>query len=434
MTASQDTIYALSSGSLPSGVAVVRVSGRGVGQLIGTMVAGHLAPRVASLCWIRDRNDQRIDQALTLLFPQPASFTGEDCLEIHAHGGRAVVSKILETLSEFGFRHAEPGEFTRRAFEYGKLDLVQAEALADLVSADTEMQRRLAIEQSSGSISTEFASWMKALTRSRALIEAEIDFSEEDDIPDAVSSGVRQAVGDILSGIQRHLDGRNAAEVIRDGFIVAIAGRPNAGKSSLLNCLAKRSVAIVTDIAGTTRDILTVEIDIRGYLVRFVDMAGLRDTDDPIEQEGVLRARQAISAANLVLVLRDCRDQQPFLEVDSRIPVLRIATKSDLDAVAGEMAISSKTGAGIDSLLERISEAVRNEASLGGVTIVRQRQFDYLRQVQSVLLDYLEAPDAPMEIAAEQLRHASHLLGRITGQVDVEDLLDVIFSEFCIGK
>jgi tRNA modification GTPase len=439
MTSSQDTIYALSSGSLPSGVAVVRVSGPAVSAVRDRLGLGELPSRQAMLRPVRRPGGELIDRALVLSFSAPGSFTGEDLLELQLHGGRAVVKAVLDELSQIsGCRHAEPGEFTRRAFENHRLDLTEAEGLADLISAETEMQRRLAMSQARGDQARLYRDWMDRLTRARALIEAELDFPEEDDIPGAVSDRVWEDVKQIGSEINLFLARGRAAELVRDGFQITIIGRPNSGKSSLLNRLVKRPAAIVTDIPGTTRDLISVDLDLEGYLVRVTDTAGLRETDDIVEAEGIQRARDAAARADLVLSLREIGDPNPFERTDSEVEHLFVATKDDAGSEGqGEViSISAATGFGLDALLERVVASVRRVAQGGGLDLApaRQRHRDLLA---SALLEISNAQGAthhPLEVRSEALRLAARHLGRITGFVDPDDLLGVIFSEFCIGK
>ncbi|WP_105430454.1 tRNA uridine-5-carboxymethylaminomethyl(34) synthesis GTPase MnmE [Neorhizobium sp. T6_25] len=428
-----DTIYAHSSGTLPAGVAVIRISGT-LAFDAAQVLAGELpAARRAALRTIRSRNGSTIDQALVLAFPGPNSFTGEDCIEIHLHGSRAVVSAVYRELEAIGLRLAEAGEFSRRAFENGKLDLVEVEGLADLIAAETEMQRRLAVEQGFGGQSALYMEWAERLTRARALIEAELDFADEDDVPGSVSDRVWTEVADLYLEIQNHIASAKAGEIIRDGYKVVIAGPPNAGKSSLLNALAKRDVAIVTEIAGTTRDILHVDVDMDGYLVRFFDTAGLRESEDRVEQEGVRRAHIAIEQADLVLQLEeiDSDSKQIFDRVTEE--VLRVGTKADIrrPSAAYDLNISSETGAGLDELRSLILEKLRETWS-GSLVPNRQRHLQYLKEASIFIEEALNGPE--LDLRAESLRAAASSLGRITGRVDVEQLLDVIFSQFCIGK
>ena len=437
----RDTIFALSSGGLPSGVAVVRLSGPHATAVAEILIDRRAEPRRAFLRWIRKRNGERIDQAIVLFFPAPKSFTGEDCVEFQLHGGRAVVAALLQELASFdGLRHAEAGEFSRRAFDNGQLDLVEIEGLADLIAADTEMQRKLAVEQSGGALSALYTDWAERLTRIRALIEAELDFPDEDDVPGAVSDQLWPKLSHLAAEMRRHLAGTTASEIVRDGFRVAIAGAPNAGKSSLLNALARRDVAIVTDVTGTTRDVLGVDLDIRGYLVHLMDTAGIRETDDAVEQEGVRRAFRSIAQADLVLHLcaeegtesdaRLVRDDR-FITVQSKADLLHASAPRDPQILY----VSAKTGEGFDSLTKRIGTEIEARATpAGGLGPARKRQADCLRRAVMDIEHCLSGGTMSLEVKAEYLRLAGHNLGKITGHVDVEDLLDVIFAEFCIGK
>lgn len=443
MSRAQDTIYALSSGAPPSGVAVIRISGGDVSRALEAMCGAVPEPRLASLRRIRDRDGYVIDKAIILSFPSPNSFTGEDCAELQLHGGRAVVSAVSARLAELGLRMAEAGEFSRRAFENGKLDLVEIEGLADLIAAETEMQRRLAIEQSDGRLSALYQGWMQQLTRARALIEAALDFPDEDDVPGDVSDSVWEQVSRLADDIRDHLGQQRSAEIIRDGFKVVIAGRPNAGKSSLLNVLARRDAAIVTALPGTTRDIISVDMNIGGFLVTLTDTAGLRETADVIEAEGIRRTHRSLRDADLVLLLKDIGDTGPDEEIGVQAPVEKILTKVDLttdksravnNAEAGT-AISTLTGEGIDSLTKRILTHVEGATRMpGGAAVVRERQAALLREALAILEKSLGDDALAVEVRSEYLRQASHILGKLTGFVDVEELLGVIFSEFCIGK
>lgn len=434
MTRLDDTIFALSSGTLPAGVAVVRLSGPQAFEAAKAL-AGNLPPaRKAGLRTIRGRTGLVIDEGLVVSFPGPNSFTGEDCVELHLHGSRAVISAVYAELAAIsGLRLAEAGEFSRRAFENGKLDLVEAEGLADLIAAETEMQRRLAIEQSFGGQSALYMEWAERLTRARALIEAELDFADEEDVPGAVSDRVWTDMADLLLDIEEHIAAGKAAEIIRDGYKVVIAGPPNSGKSSLLNALAKRDVAIVTEIAGTTRDILHVDIDMDGYLVRFFDTAGLRESMDRVEQEGIRRARIAIEQADMILQLEEI-DSESKYTIDIVSPnALRIGTKLDKHGPSAsyDLCISSQTGEGLEQLRARILTELQNTWS-GSLVPNRLRHIQYLKEASNSLSEALNGTE--LDLRAENLRAAASALGRITGRVDVEQLLDVIFSQFCIGK
>lgn len=440
LAAHQDTIFALSSGGLPAGVAVIRISGDAAFETARALVGELPSPRFAALRSIRSRNGDLLDQGLVLAFPQPHSFTGEDCVELQIHGGKAAVAAVLAALGKFPWtRMAEAGEFSRRAFENGKIDLVEVEGLADLLAAETEMQRRLAAEQSSGRLSGLYLRWSAQLTHARAMIEAELDFSDEADVPGSVSELIWGEMLQLAADMRAHLSRQKAGEIIRDGFKVVIAGAPNAGKSSLMNALADRDIAIVTDVAGTTRDILHCDLDIDGFVVKLYDTAGLRDTEERIEREGIRRAKMQLREADLVLSLVDVHNPV-FAAIDGvdSVPVYSVGTKSDLGAtvdVTTDVLVSARTGEGLDILRQLIADAVRQQTSGLSLSIPsRQRQKQCLELALLALDEATTHREAGLDIAAELLRRASHELGRITGRVDVEDLLDRIFSEFCIGK
>lgn len=441
MSASADTIYALSSGALPAGVAIIRISGPKAFEALEILTGRALpAPRQVKLTSIRDRNEDIIDQALTVVFPAPNSFTGEDCVEIHSHGSRAVMASIFSELENLqGLRPADAGEFSRRAFENGKMDLLEIEGLADLLQAETEMQRRLAVEQSIGKLSALYDGWANRLTRARALIEAELDFADEDDIPESVASQVWQTVSELRDEIAVHLQSGGNSEIIRDGFKVALVGEPNAGKSTLLNALSGRDVAIVTDIAGTTRDVLSVDINLDGYLVRIFDTAGIRDTQDVVEQEGVRRAVLTAETADLILLLRD-NDSIPKQSLTSfaNQRLLQVRTKSVLSPAAEasfDLSISAGEGLGLDELRAAIKREIEKRVGVGQTLVpARARHKKRLEETLNYVSDALHSEAMDLAIRSEYLRLAAASLGRITGRVDVEDLLGVIFSEFCIGK
>lgn len=437
------TIYALSSGALPAGVAVVRLSGPRTKDVLRALCGEVPPPRMATLKSIRARNDCIIDSGLVLYFRGPASFTGEDCAEFQIHGGRAAVNALLGALSEFdGLRHAEAGEFSRRAFHNGKLDLVEVEGLADLIVAETEMQRRLAIEHSGGGQSKIYAAWAKRLTHARAMIEAELDFADEDDVPGSVSERIWQDMALLAQEIATHIADAPIAEIIRDGLKIVIAGEPNAGKSSLLNALAQRDIAIVTEIAGTTRDVLSIDLSLAGFSVKLFDTAGLRETEERVEQEGIRRARDVIERADLILLLSETvRGFESLSGIASKgAPVLRVATKIDRDERywspdGADVLISTRTGAGMDRLLDAITSYLPDLSGRTSLALpTRRRHVDSLRQALKAIEESLSGESYGLDIRAEQLRLAGDAIGRITGRVDVENLLDVIFSEFCIGK
>lgn len=434
-----ETIFALSSGRGPAGVAVVRVSGARAAEAVTRLTGQPLpAPRMAALRLLREPDSgEVIDQSLLLWFPGPASFTGEDVAEFHVHGGPAVVSGVLAALGRLeGLRPAEAGEFTRRAFHAGKMDLTQVEGLADLINAETEAQRRQALRQMQGALTELYEGWRTQLVRALAYVEADIDFSDEDDVPEHVSAQVHGAIERLSAEITQHLADGSRGERLRDGLSVAIIGKPNAGKSSLLNALAKREVAIVSNIAGTTRDIIEVHLNLGGYPVTLIDTAGLRDTDDPVEAIGVARARARAEAADLRLHLTPFGEEPPEPEENT----LSVITKIDLEASAapghhnGRFHLSVVSGAGLADLVSHLSDWASKALGSGGesVLLTRERHRHALENCRTHLQAALTQPD--LVLMAEDMRLAARALGRITGRVDVEDLLDVIFRDFCIGK
>jgi tRNA modification GTPase len=449
---SADTIYALASGSGRAGVAVVRLSGPQAGMALMALSAKSLPPpRLAQLMRLRHPESQDIlDDALVLWFPAPASFTGEDVVELHVHGGPAVIDGVLEALSGLdGLRLAEAGEFTRRAFENAKLDLTQVEGLADLIEAETEAQKKQALRQSEGELGRLYETWRSALIRALAHFEAELDFSDEE-LPEDLHAAVVDDVRSLLSALQAHLGDGRRGERLRSGVRLAIIGPPNAGKSSLMNALAQRDAAIVSDIAGTTRDVVEVYLNLGGYPLLVADTAGLRESGDVIEQEGVRRARHWAETADLQLAVFDGSDL-PNLDASTRA-LLHAGTvvavnKSDLCAgplpteIDGHRVwpLCVKSGVGLDELLvylaQRVGAQCRLSADAPAPTRARHRE-SLTRTVQA--LERFLARDNRQhlgaELEAEDLRLAARELGRITGRVNVEDLLDVIFRDFCIGK
>jgi tRNA modification GTPase len=429
------TIFALSSGGLPSGVAVVRLSGPHVKQALTIMLGAVPDPRKAVLRTIRGNDGETLDCGLAIYFEGPHSFTGEDCAELHLHGGKAVVASVLSALSAMpGFHHAEAGEFTRRAFLHGKLDLTEAEGLADLIAAETEVQRRFALQNSGGGQKQLYSTWARTLLQGRALIEAELDFADEADVPGSVSDQVWARMRELREEILAHIDGFHASEIIRDGFRVVLVGEPNAGKSSLLNALANRDVAIVTDVPGTTRDLVEVSLDINGQKVILTDTAGLRETSDTVEKIGVERALSAVKGADLVIHL--VAPGGVSLDIGSEAKSLLVQSKADLAAGSQiPLQISSVTGKGLDQLIGEIGARARNAiSSTGQILPSRLRHTELLTQTCDHILHAIRAEHDGLELRAEELRLAGTALGRITGITDVEDLLDVVFSEFCIGK
>ncbi|RWQ60912.1 tRNA uridine-5-carboxymethylaminomethyl(34) synthesis GTPase MnmE [Mesorhizobium sp.] len=438
---SSDSIVALSSGRLPAGVAVIRISGPQSRFVVETIVGPVVKNRVAAYRKFRAPGGSVLDSGLVVFFAGPNSFTGEDIAEFYVHGGRAVVAKMLETIAGFdGVRHAELGEFTRRAFLNGKVDLVETEALADLVNAETEAQRRFAVQNAEGVQSELYLGWRRRLIHARAMIEAEIDFADEDDVPGSVAETVWSDVRAMIDEIERHVEGFRAAEIIRDGFEVVILGAPNAGKSSLFNALARREAAIVTEEPGTTRDLLEVVLDLEGMRVRVTDTAGLRETPGRIEAIGIERARSKAGTADLLLVLEDMVDPVPIGAIPADIPTLRIGTKVDLlrdESLAThyDAAISTRDGTGLVGLLAEIGHrAAAQIGEAGDILPSRLRHVELLNEAKRFLLAAVAGDERGQELRAEELRLAADRLGRIVGAVDVEDLLDVIFSQFCIGK
>lgn len=436
-----DTIFALSSGAAPSGVAVIRLSGPAVRFGLETLIGSVPAPRQAALRTIRDpRGGEILDRGLVLFFAEPASFTGEDVAELQVHGGRAVIASVLAALAGLpGYRAAEAGEFTRRAFENGRADLTEIEGLADLVAAETEMQRRLAIRQAEGGLRRLYEDWRRRLIRARALVEAGLDFVDEEDVPDDVMAPAWDEAAGVAAEMAAHLDDQHWGERVRSGFEVVLLGEPNVGKSSLMNALVRREAAIVTAEPGTTRDLIEVSLDIGGHAVTLVDTAGLRETESVVEREGIARARRRADAADLILALSD-KDSVSETIPDGP-PVIHVRTKADLidsdskrEAGADDIAISVRSGAGLEGLVRLIGDRLDLARPMPAQLITRARQRDGVARALGYLRELAAAGGAAVEVKAELLRSAADALGRITGKVDVEDLLDVIFSEFCIGK
>ncbi|MEO0729819.1 MAG: tRNA uridine-5-carboxymethylaminomethyl(34) synthesis GTPase MnmE [Pseudomonadota bacterium] len=432
------TIFALSSAPGRAGVAVFRVSGPDALATAQRLTRRNLPPREATLVTLRRPSDGiTIDTALAILMPRPRSFTGEDCVEFHTHGGRAITRLMLETLSdEPGLRLAEPGEFALRAFHSGKLDLTEAEGLADLIDAETEAQRRQAIRQASGALSRLYDGWRELLLETLALTEAAIDFSDEGDVAGSAFAEARVRARRLADDLDRHLDDARRGEIVRDGFRVVLAGPVNAGKSTLLNWFAQRDAAIVSDEPGTTRDVIDVRLDLDGFPVTIADTAGLRSTSNSVELEGIRRSHARIDDADLVLWLTPV-DQTEAPHAPAGAWIVR--TKADTRYRTGDerIAISVHTGFGLDALTasliahigERIGETADSEPVL---TQARHRAL--VVRARQHIADFLDAdPDMP-ELAAEDLRRGAYELGRLTGRIDPEDVLGAIFGRFCIGK
>ncbi len=403
------------------------------------------APRLATRTLLRDADLQPIDDAVVLWFPAPASATGEDVAELHVHGGRAVLAALFAALSAIDHvRPAEPGEFTRRAFENGKLDLTEAEGLDDLIHADTQRQRRQALRQLRGLLGEKARDWRARIIEAQALIEAGIDFTDEGDVPAELIAPALAKVGTLLGEIREVLAAQGKSERLREGLVVAIAGPPNVGKSTLMNLLARREVAIVSPHAGTTRDVIEVQMDLDGYPVTVIDTAGIRETDDPVEQEGVRRARARAAEADLVLWLTDAEDLEipregaaPVWVVRNKIDIERTALGSEGPGISGAQTfrISAARSDGIAELLASlVGFAGTFFGDQEGGLITRERQRGLLHETADSVQRALDVVTEGEELAAEELRRASYSLGRLLGRVDVEDILDVIFREFCIGK
>ncbi len=438
-----DTIFAPATGSGRAGIAVIRISGPAAASALAALSCKVPPPRRAVRARFVDRaTAEPIDDGLILFFPGPASVTGEDVAELHLHGSRAVIEAIVTVLAgEPGLRLAEPGEFTRRAFENGKLDLTAAEAIADLVAAETSAQRLQALRQLDGELGRLYDDWRNRLTRAAAHVEAGIDFPEEG-LPNEIGAVAQRTVDELIDEIAAHLADGRRGEILRDGVSVAIVGPPNAGKSSLINMLAQREVAITAATAGTTRDVIEVRLDLLGYPVILADTAGLREVDDPIEAEGVRRARSRAESADLKIVVLDASRPDEVGAVAEVIDdkALVVVNKTDIGGNANSASwpeksipISVRTGEGVPALLEALGAAVRERFALGSQpSLTRARHRTALDACLTALKRSQNATLA--ELRAEDLRLAGRALGQITGRVDVEDLLDIIFRDFCIGK
>ncbi|MGH6811703.1 MAG: tRNA uridine-5-carboxymethylaminomethyl(34) synthesis GTPase MnmE [Methylocella sp.] len=437
----KDTIFAVASGAGRVAITVLRLSGAATRGIV-RRIAGKLPkPRMTALAAFRDpATGEAIDKGFAIFFPAPKTYTGEDYAEFHVHGGRAVVAAMVKAIGGIaGTRPAEPGEFTRRALVNGKMDLAEVEGLADLIDAETEWQRRAALRQAEGVLGRQAAIWRAALLEAAALFEAEIDFPEEEGVPGDAGRRVDKILAPVLAGLKVELAAGRAGERLREGATVVIAGPPNAGKSTLLNALARRDVAIVSPFAGTTRDIIEVHLDLGGCPVTLIDTAGLTESFDAVEKIGIFRARDKAKAADLVLWLSEaCAPAPPGVQGGEVWPVF---TKCDLlppgykQSLAAELCISAESGENIDILLKKMEEFARATVSDGHAGLIaRERHRKAFEAAACALERVMDNPDAPAELVAEDLRVAMISLQRLTGVVDVEDILGEIFARFCIGK
>ncbi len=444
-----DTIFAVASGSGQAAIAVMRLSGPGSHALLGTLCGRVPPPRRASNRRLRDAEGAELDQAMVVWLPGPGSYTGEDSAELYLHGGRAVLHDVADALVALGARPAEPGEFTRRAFLNGRMDLTECEAVHDLIAAETDAQRRQALRQLDGELGTLYRGWSDRLRLLLAQQEALIDFPDED-LPPEVEALVLVELEALRREVASHLNDNRRGERLREGLVFAITGRPNVGKSSLMNALAERDVAIVSATPGTTRDALETRVVLGGVPVTLVDTAGLRDATDEIEVEGVRRARTRAAAADLVMVVVDAGANIAVgLELQPRPPLagggkgegvspqttIVIANKLDLGGLAPKSAlgVSAKTGEGLETLRATLGDAARALTQAQGPPPLTQARHRASLQEAAARLAAAQTADLP-ELRAEDLRLTLRALGRITGSVGVEDILDTLFARFCIGK
>ena len=441
----RDTIFALASGMGRAGVAVVRVSGDASWESLKALSGrDDFTPRLAQLCALKNKSGDVLDNALVLPFKGPASYTGEDVVEYHLHGGRAVIDSVLEFLAQQKkHRMAEPGEFTRRGFENGKMDLTEAEAVADLIDAETQAQKIQALAQMEGSLSRLYEDWTERLKKTLAHLEADIEFPDED-LPEGIAPEVTDALEKISKEIEAHLNDNRRGERLREGVQVAVIGAPNAGKSSLVNALSQRDVAIISDMAGTTRDVIEVHLDLGGYPVVLADTAGLRpdqigsEGQEGVESEGIRRAMGRALEADITILLFDGTehpDPHTLNLIDERsvLVVNKMDARGASSDIEAALAISVETGEGLPALLDTLESKIQNLiGAREAPTLTRQRHRQHVSEAFEALMRGQKA-NLP-ELTAEDVRLAVRALGRITGRVDVEDLLDVIFADFCIGK
>lgn len=449
-----DTVAALSSGLVPSGVAVIRISGPNVRFALEKITGGVTQARVATLRVFKDpATGKTLDKGLVLFFPRPNSFTGEDVAELHAHGGRAVVQALLQALWSLDeIVPAEAGDFTRQAFLNGKLDLTQVEAVGDLIQASTALQLDQALDQLDGAASRKLGGWKDVIADARAMIEADLDFSDEDDVPGSVVDSLPEQLQQLLKEMEMELSS-SVAERLRDGFRVVLAGAPNSGKSTLLNALLQRDAALVSPMAGTTRDQIDVPIDLDGLPVILSDTAGIRPdntSSDAVELMGIEKARVAVEDADCVVWLLGGDDSDLSFEHDVRQKTIRVRSKSDLEFSDGtstqdvDLQVSGRTGAGLDALKNAISDRLRGRygmeketTKVRGSLVLDARRRIAVQSARTSLedaLDRLNEGASSLDHAAEELRLAQRALGSITGDVDAEQVLDRVFSRFCIGK
>ena len=435
-----ETIYALSSGAGKGGVAVIRVSGTEALTVFEEMTKiKNPKPRYAYFSKLIDQDGVEIDQSLCLYFKGPNSFTGEDTVEFQVHGGQGVIAAVFKALSRFkNLRPAEAGEFSRRAVVYGKMDLTSAEGLMDLIDAQTELQRKQALVQMQGVLGSLYENWRKALVHDMAYLEAFIDFPEED-IPPEKMDLIDKGIQELIEKIELHLTDNQKGERLRNGFQIAIIGEPNVGKSSLINLLSKRDVAIVSDIAGTTRDIVESYLDIDGFPVCLADTAGLRESLETIEAEGIKRAVRKAESSDLILHVLDIASyphKEPLPKELENIPVITVWNKIDIihkKPQEGEIFMSAKTTQGFKELQQAISSFLKeNFAPDSNGVITRERYRVALKDCLLSLKSALIAPE--IELKAEDLRLSARALGRIVGKIETDELLDVVFRDFCIGK
>ncbi|MFM7084902.1 MAG: tRNA uridine-5-carboxymethylaminomethyl(34) synthesis GTPase MnmE [Hyphomicrobium sp.] len=442
------TIYALSSAPGRAAVAIVRISGPRAGTILNVMSPSRPKPRFAVVRDLLDPESGAIlDKALVLWMPGPRSFTGEDFAELQIHGGRAVVAAVLDAVGRIpDCRLAEPGEFVRRAFYNGKIDLTEAEGLADLLDAETDAQRQQAVRQARGELSAVIESWRSSIIDGLSLVEASIDFSDEKDVAKDTFDKARSSIQTLQSSLCHYLDDANRGEILRDGFRIVLAGPPNVGKSSLLNVLARKEAALVSEEAGTTRDVIEVHLDIDGFPVILSDTAGLRQTEMRVENAGIQKALEIVREADLILCLIDPSTPQKQIPEDLKPyaeRILLVFNKSDLIKDKADIALpddgillSAKSGEGIKDLTKRLGMIVKhrltNRTHIPSLTNARQRTL--VLEAQRNLKSFLENNSYDTELRAEDLRQAAHALGRLTGRIEVEEILDRVFSRFCIGK